>query len=71
MHEQTQQELEKAGSPRDCMSCRVIGTVVPLTASIYLLASTYSVKPPQGAHRVFTLAFAGGFAALALTRAVI
>lgn len=55
----------------DCLSCRVIGTVVPLAASGYLLAFKYSRKPPQGLHSIFTLAFAGGFAALGVTRALI
>ena len=55
----------------DCMSCRLIGTTVSLGASVYLLAFVYGPKSPVGLHRNMTLAFAGGFAALGLARALV
>ena len=55
----------------DCMSCRVTGTLVCLTCSGYLTSQLYSKPPIKGAHRFMTIAFATGFAALGVTRAVI
>jgi hypothetical protein len=61
----------REGEVVDCTSCRVIGTVVPLAASAYLTATLYTIKPPQGMHKAFTLAFAGAFAVLGVFRAVV
>jgi len=61
----------RGGDVGNCMSCRVIGTVVPTVASGYLAATLYTTKPPQGLHKVFTLVFVGGFAAMGVFRAVV
>lgn len=56
---------------QDCLSCRVTGTVVCLGLSAYLAAQNYARPSSSPAHRAFTLAFAGGFAALGIARALI
>lgn len=61
---------EKSSGP-DCVSCRITGTVVCLGLSAYLTAQTYARPPSSPAHRIFSLAFAGGFAALGVVRALV
>ena len=56
---------------QDCMSCRVTGTVVCLSLSAYLAIQNYARPSSSPAHRAFTMAFAGGFAALGIARALI
>lgn len=56
---------------KDCMTCRVTGTLVSAACAGYLLAVNYSqVPPPRGLHRTMLLALSGGFAAMAVVRAV-
>ena len=55
----------------DCMSCRVTGTLVCLTCSGYLTSQLYTKAPIRGIHRLMTVTFATGFAALGVARAVI
>ena len=57
--------------PKDCLSCRVTGTVVFLAASAYLTAHTYASPPASPIQRSLTLAIAGAFAALGVARALI
>jgi hypothetical protein len=55
----------------DCLSCRVTGTVVTAACSAYLLTVNYNRVPlPQGLHRVALLGLSGGFAAMAVVRAL-
>lgn len=61
---------ERARAATDCTACRVTGTVVCLGLSAYLAAQAYARPPVSPAHRAFTLAFAGGFAALGVARAL-
>ena len=56
---------------QDCISCRVTGTVVCLSLSAYLTLQTYARPPTSPAHRIFSLAFAGGFAAIGIARALV
>lgn len=60
----------QARAAPDCTACRVTGTGVCLGLSAYLTAQTYARPPASTAHRIFTLAFAGGFAALGVARAL-
>jgi hypothetical protein len=62
---------EERSSRPDCLSCRITGTVVCLGLSAYLTLQTYARPPTSPAQRIFTLAFAGGFAALGVTRALV
>jgi hypothetical protein len=55
----------------DCLSCRITGTVVCLGLSAYLTAQTYARPPTSPTQRIFTFAFAGGFAALGIARAIV
>lgn len=55
----------------DCLSCRVTGTLVCLTCSGYLTSQLYTRPPVRGIHRLMTVTFATGFAALGVARAVI
>lgn len=55
----------------DCLACRVTGTLVSSACAAYLLAINYSrVPPPAGAHRFALLALSGGFASMAVVRAL-
>jgi hypothetical protein len=62
---------EENTSRPDCLSCRITGTVVCLGLSAYLTLHTYAKPPTSPAQRIFTLAFAGGFAALGVARALV
>lgn len=66
-------EAERAqGAPRaDCTSCRVTGTGVCAAISAYLLASNYAAPAASPIQRHMTLVMAGGFAAMAVARAMI
>lgn len=65
-------EKEDDSSRRpDCLSCRITGTAVCLGLSAYLTVQTYARPPTSPAQRTFTLAFAGGFAALGIARALV
>ncbi len=66
------QPAAKAGTTPegDCWKCRVTGTAVCLGASAYLLAQNYAQPSASRVHRMFTLLFAGGFAALGVARAL-
>ena len=55
----------------DCLSCRMTGVVVCVAASAYLMAQTYARPPASPIQRHVTLAVAGGFAALAVVRALL
>ena len=59
------------GAVEDCLSCRVVGTVTCLGLSGYLALSTYARPPVSPLQRFITLAVAGGFAALGVTRAAL
>lgn len=67
---EAQNQINEKGNAQ-CLSCKIIGTTVSLGASGYLLQTVYSSKPPIGFHRVLMLAFAGGFAALGVARALV
>lgn len=56
---------------KDCLSCRVIGTVVPLGCAGYLAAALGDIPAASKAHRITVIVFAAGFAAMGLTRAMI
>jgi len=61
---------------QSCLSCRVIGTTVCLGVSAHLVYSSTQRRGvgPMAASpmsRAFILAFAGGFAALGVARAVL
>jgi len=65
-------EKEDDSSRRpDCLSCRITGTVVCLGLSAYLTLQTYARPPTSPTQRIFSLAFAGGFAALGIARAIV
>ena len=72
-HQQQQQQRRLApdSSGADCLSCRVTGTLVCGACSAYLLAVNYTrLSPPAGAHRLALLALSGGFASMAVVRAL-
>jgi hypothetical protein len=74
--QQQQQQLPGSGpgpGPKDCLACRLTGTVVCLGASAYLAAHHYRQPPVSTgpAHRAAMLAAAGGFLALGIARALI
>lgn len=54
---------------RDCLSCRLTGTLVCSGLSGYLLLQTYATPPKSPVQRTVTLGCAGAFAALAVARA--
>ena len=60
-----------APSKRDCLGCRVTGTVVCLGVSAYLTAHHYAAPSPSPVHRAVMLAVAGGFAAMGVVRAAL
>jgi hypothetical protein len=71
-----QQQKQSAGSglgPKDCLACRLTGTLVCLGASAYLAAHHYGQAPASTgpAHRAVMLAAVGGFLALGIARALI
>ena len=71
---QRQQQLPGSGpGPKDCLACRLTGTVVCLGASAYLAAHHYGQPTASTgpAHRAVMLAAAGGFLALGIARALI
>lgn len=62
---------QQAAGSGDCLSCRVTGTLVCTACSAYLLAINCTrMPPPSGTHRFALLALSGGFASMALVRAL-
>ena len=53
-----------------CLSCRVVGTTVCSGCAAFLAAQLYRIPAPQGLNRYGTMAFAVGFAGLAVARAM-
>ena len=70
MSEVSETKTRNQSSPVDCLSCRVIGTTVSFGASAFLIFHLNGAKPPVGLHRAMMIAFAGGFAALGVARAI-
>mmetsp|Transcript_14032 Transcript_14032/g.36031 ORF Transcript_14032/g.36031 Transcript_14032/m.36031 type:complete len:83 (+) Transcript_14032:254-502(+) len=55
----------------DCLTCRTIGTLVPLSCTAYLLSGLAGIPRANRLHRACVLAAGGGFAALGVARALV
>jgi hypothetical protein len=63
--------VESATPVEECLSCRTLGTVVPLGCAVYLVNGVQGIPRVQRVHRAFVMALAGGFAAMGVARALI
>ena len=66
-----QQPAAEAGGPKDCLACRVTGTLVCCGVGGWLALHTYAKPPASPIQKYTTLALAGVLGALGLARAVI
>ena len=54
----------------DCLSCRIIGTVVFLGAGVYLGSALWKRPPPVGLHRYVLVLASASCAGMGIYRAV-
>jgi hypothetical protein len=59
------------GSKKDCLSCRITGTMVCVALSGYLSLQQYAKPAKSPGQRFITLSMAGSFLALGIARAVV
>lgn len=67
---ETTEELESTSQKKDCLGCRITGSVVCLGVSGYLASHLLANPPPVGMHRSSIILFAGGFFCLSVFRAL-
>ena len=68
--EKSQRQLGAAAA-KDCLACRVTGTVTCCGVGAYLALQTYAKPPASPLQRVMTLVLAGALGALGVARAFI
>lgn len=64
----TQSEAQQTG--KDCLACRVTGTLVCCGVGGYLALHTYAKPPPSPIQRVVTFGLAGVLCAMGVARAL-